>query len=56
MSEGFAEMSIDGFGSDNATGAKVCLDEDGNLNWPVLFLYPEYGQTDFISAFQENTR
>ncbi|XP_019356794.1 PREDICTED: tetratricopeptide repeat protein 4 isoform X1 [Gavialis gangeticus] len=56
MSESLAEMSIDGFSSDNATGAKVCLDEDGNLNWPVLFLYPEYGQTDFISAFQENTR
>uniref|UniRef100_A0A8B9S4G6 Tetratricopeptide repeat domain 4 n=1 Tax=Apteryx owenii TaxID=8824 RepID=A0A8B9S4G6_APTOW len=56
MSDGLAEMSLDGFHSDNAMGAKVHLDADGNLNWPVLFLYPEHEQTDFIAAFHENTR
>ncbi|NWX85375.1 TTC4 protein, partial [Nothoprocta pentlandii] len=56
MSDGLAEMSLDGFHSDNALGAKVHLDADGSLNWPVLFLYPEHEQTDFIAAFQENTR
>ncbi|NXG32776.1 TTC4 protein, partial [Dromaius novaehollandiae] len=56
MSDGLAEMSLDGFHSDNAMGAKVHLDADGNLNWPVLFLYPEHEQTDFIAAFNENTR
>nr|XP_013817231.1 PREDICTED: tetratricopeptide repeat protein 4 [Apteryx mantelli mantelli] len=55
MSDGLAEMSLDGFHSDNAMGAKVHLDADGNLNWPVLFLYPEHEQTDFIAAFHENT-
>ncbi|NWX79298.1 TTC4 protein, partial [Alca torda] len=56
ISDGLAELSIDGFHSDNATGAKVHLDADGNLNWPVLFLYPEHEQTDFIAAFHENSR
>ncbi|XP_010132182.1 PREDICTED: tetratricopeptide repeat protein 4, partial [Buceros rhinoceros silvestris] len=56
ISDGLAEISLDGFHPDNATGAKVHLDADGNLNWPVLFLYPEHEQTDFIAAFQENSR
>ena len=30
--------------------------DDGKmcLVWPVLFLYPEYGESDFIEAFNEN--
>ncbi|KAF1418447.1 Tetratricopeptide repeat protein 4, partial [Spheniscus magellanicus] len=56
ISDGLAEISLDGFHSDNATGAKVHLDADGNLKWPVLFLYPEHEQTDFIAAFHENSR
>ncbi|XP_075615441.1 tetratricopeptide repeat protein 4 isoform X2 [Balearica regulorum gibbericeps] len=56
ISDGLAEISLDGFHSDNATGAKVHLDADGNLSWPVLFLYPEHEQTDFIAAFHENSR
>ncbi|NWY55681.1 TTC4 protein, partial [Chionis minor] len=56
ISDGLAELSLDGFHSDNVTGAKVHLDADGNLNWPVLFLYPEHEQTDFIAAFHENSR
>ncbi|CAB3988753.1 tetratricopeptide repeat 4 [Paramuricea clavata] len=35
---------------------QVTLDDDGVLHWPVLFVYPEYGQTDFIEAFNENLR
>ena len=26
------------------------------LVWPVLFLYPEFGETDFIQEFVENQR
>ncbi|XP_071606172.1 tetratricopeptide repeat protein 4 isoform X1 [Heliangelus exortis] len=56
ISDGLAEISLDGFHSENATGAKVHLDAEGSLNWPVLFLYPEHEQTDFIAAFHENSR
>ncbi|KAM5149087.1 tetratricopeptide repeat protein 4 isoform 1-T3 [Mantella aurantiaca] len=42
--------------SENATGSQVFLDENGRLSWPVLFLYPEHSQTDFISAFHEDSR
>ncbi|CAL8307663.1 unnamed protein product [Lota lota] len=37
----------------DATGARVFLDEQGALHWPVLLLYPEHQQSDFISAFCE---
>ncbi|GCB70683.1 hypothetical protein scyTo_0008641 [Scyliorhinus torazame] len=47
-------LLFDGINSEN--GIVVHLDENGNLNWPVLFLYPEYEQMDFISAFHEDTR
>lgn len=50
-----AELHLDGFSTQEATGAQVYLDEQGVLHWPVLFLYPEYRQTDFISAFCENS-
>ncbi|CAI5777099.1 repeat 4 [Podarcis lilfordi] len=56
ISADLAEMSLDGLGSENDIGAKVCLDENGSLTWPVLFLYPEHGQTDFISSFHEESR
>uniref|UniRef100_UPI00398F537A tetratricopeptide repeat protein 4 n=1 Tax=Pristiophorus japonicus TaxID=55135 RepID=UPI00398F537A len=45
---------FDGINSEN--GVVVHLDENGNLIWPVLFLYPEYEEMDFISAFHEDTR
>jgi hypothetical protein len=38
------------------SGERVHLDGQGQLVWPVLLLYPEYGQTDFIAAFNENQR
>ena len=25
----------------------------GSLSWPVLFLYPEHGETDFVEEFVE---
>eukprot|EP00079_Xenopus_tropicalis_P008405 XP_002931478.2 PREDICTED: tetratricopeptide repeat protein 4 isoform X1 [Xenopus tropicalis] len=49
-------LPFDTLSSENATGAHVFQDENGRLNWPVLFLYPEHGQTDFISAFHEDSR
>ncbi|KAK2835255.1 hypothetical protein Q5P01_015739 [Channa striata] len=48
------QLSLDGLSSQEVTGAQVFLDEQGSLHWPVLFLYPEHQQSDFISAFCEN--
>ncbi|KAG9471813.1 hypothetical protein GDO78_022666 [Eleutherodactylus coqui] len=42
--------------SENVPGSQVVLDENGRLHWPVLFFYPEHSQTDFISAFHEDSR
>lgn len=39
----------------NQSQKTVCIAEDGSLQWPVIFLYPEHGQTDFIEAFNENS-
>lgn len=50
-----AQLSLDGLNSQEVTGAQVFLDEQGILHWPVLFLYPEHQQSDFISAFCENS-
>ena len=38
------------------TGDMVHFDPEGHLVWPVLFLYPEFGETDLISAFNEEQR
>ena len=32
------------------------FNEDGSLIWPVMFLYPEYGQMDLIEYFNENNK
>ncbi|XP_057697723.1 tetratricopeptide repeat protein 4 isoform X1 [Corythoichthys intestinalis] len=55
-STAIAELSLEGLTSHQATGAQVFLDEQDLLHWPVLFLYPEHQQSDFISAFCENNR
>ncbi len=34
----------------------VELVDNDTLKWPVAFLYPEYGQTDFIKEFHESQR
>uniref|UniRef100_A0A3P9J1B7 Tetratricopeptide repeat domain 4 n=1 Tax=Oryzias latipes TaxID=8090 RepID=A0A3P9J1B7_ORYLA len=48
------QLRLDGLSSQEVTGAQVFQDEKGLLHWPVLFLYPEHQQSDFISAFCEN--
>ncbi|XP_029002424.1 tetratricopeptide repeat protein 4 [Betta splendens] len=53
-SAGMAQLSLDGLSSQEVTGAQVFRDEQGSLHWPVLFLYPEHQQSDFISAFCES--
>uniref|UniRef100_UPI0037E8BA62 tetratricopeptide repeat protein 4 n=1 Tax=Semicossyphus pulcher TaxID=241346 RepID=UPI0037E8BA62 len=53
-SAAISQLSLDGLSSQEVTGAQVFLDEQGSLHWPVLFLYPEHQQSDFISAFCEN--
>uniref|UniRef100_A0A8C1C9H0 Tetratricopeptide repeat domain 4 n=1 Tax=Cyprinus carpio carpio TaxID=630221 RepID=A0A8C1C9H0_CYPCA len=54
-SRALADLELEGISSQEATGARVYMDEQGVLYWPVLFLYPEHSQTDFISAFCENS-
>jgi hypothetical protein len=41
--------------SHHPSGAKVTLDAENVLHWPVLFVYPEYGETDFIQSFDERS-
>lgn len=36
------------------SGKQVHLDLNGCLVWPVLFLYPEFGQTDLVEEFGED--
>ncbi|XP_010608696.1 tetratricopeptide repeat protein 4 isoform X3 [Fukomys damarensis] len=55
-SEGLGEVFLDGLSSENPYGARLSLDDEGRLSWPVLFLYPEYAQSDFISSFHEDSR
>jgi len=42
--------------SGEARAGSVVLDDNGVLHWPLLFLYPEHGQTDFICAASEESR
>ncbi|XP_051027386.1 tetratricopeptide repeat protein 4 [Acomys russatus] len=55
-SNGPAEILLNGLSSENPCGARLSLDDRGRLSWPVLFLYPECAQSDFISAFHEDSR
>uniref|UniRef100_A0A8C3X4H2 Tetratricopeptide repeat domain 4 n=1 Tax=Catagonus wagneri TaxID=51154 RepID=A0A8C3X4H2_9CETA len=55
-SEGLGELFLNGLSSENPYGARLSVDDQGRLSWPVLFLYPEYAQSDFISAFHEDSR
>ncbi|XP_025727496.1 tetratricopeptide repeat protein 4 isoform X1 [Callorhinus ursinus] len=55
-SEGLGELFLDGLSSENPYGARLNVDEQGGLSWPVLFLYPEHAQSDFIATFHEDSR
>lgn len=35
--------------------ARVHLTDDGELVWPVVFMYPQYQINDFIPNFNENS-
>lgn len=37
-----------------AQGSRVHINEDGELVWPVMLLYPEYHETDLIQEFTES--
>ena len=37
------------------SACRVRIDENGHLVWPVIFLYPEHGQSDLIEAFHEHS-
>ena len=51
--EGIPRLSLQG---PHPSGERVHLDDEDRLIWPVLLLYPEHGQTDFIAAFNEEHR
>lgn len=36
---------------ENASDKQAFLNEEGALVWPVMLLYPEYDQSDFIAQF-----
>lgn len=55
-SAALSQLSLDVLRCQEVTGSQVFLDENGSLHWPVLFLYPEHQQSDFISAFCESSR
>lgn len=38
------------------SNAKVFLNDKGQLEWPVMFLYPEHGESDIITAFNEQAK
>jgi len=38
----------------NKETSKAYLDENGKLHWPVMFVYEEYAQMDFIEDFVED--
>lgn len=38
-----------------AQGSRVQLNENDEIIWPVMFLYPEFHETDFIQEFNENS-
>lgn len=42
--------------TDGGLDIKVSLDSSGVLHWPVMFVYPEFEETDLISSFNENDR
>eukprot|EP00050_Salpingoeca_kvevrii_P020250 m.96353 g.96353 ORF g.96353 m.96353 type:complete len:394 (+) comp8788_c0_seq1:97-1278(+) len=48
-------ITLDGPIEETPTGAIVHFDENDLLVWPVIFLYPEFQQTDFIADFHEGT-
>ena len=56
INESSDSLILSSLESHHPSGAKVHLDTNGTLYWPVLFVYPEYGQTDLIESFPENTR
>ncbi|XP_039743138.1 tetratricopeptide repeat protein 4 isoform X1 [Pteropus medius] len=55
-SEDLGELFLDGLSLENPYGARLSVDDQGRLSWPVLLLYPEYAQSDFISTFHEDSR
>ncbi|XP_060576146.1 tetratricopeptide repeat protein 4-like isoform X2 [Ruditapes philippinarum] len=54
--EDLSPALLDSIETHNPHGAKVNLDAKGILYWPVMFLYPEYTETDYIQMFFENQR
>ncbi|KAL9950832.1 hypothetical protein ACROYT_G043396 [Oculina patagonica] len=42
--------------SDGGLDIKIYMDSSGVIYWPVVFVYPEFEETDLISSFNENDR
>ncbi|XP_031556308.1 tetratricopeptide repeat protein 4-like [Actinia tenebrosa] len=50
LRKNLAKFNLD---PNHPTGARLQMDSENRLYWPVMFYYPEYKQTDFIGAFCE---
>ena len=48
-------LDMSAFESNHPGGATVVINDDQTMSWPVMLLYPEYGETDFIQSFHEAT-
>ncbi|XP_065183128.1 tetratricopeptide repeat protein 4-like [Sycon ciliatum] len=53
--KGLIQASLSELEQTIPSGSHVRLDSDGVLHWPVLLVYPEHHQTDFIQAFDERS-
>ncbi len=51
---GLSSLDLSSLESHHPSGAKVHLDDSGVLHWPVLFMYPEHAESDFVADFNEN--
>lgn len=46
-------LDLSSLESHHPSGAQVSVNEDGSMTWPVMFLYPEHGESDFIQSYHE---
>ena len=56
VAEGISSLTLDSLETKHPSGAKVHVDDNGVMKWPVMFLYPEHTETDFIVEFDETSR
>ncbi|VDN11551.1 unnamed protein product [Dibothriocephalus latus] len=46
-------MELPPIGLPDSAGVQISFDHLNKIHWPVLFMYPEFGQTDFVQDVAE---